>query len=74
MKRLLSLAVATMFVLSGSAFAAETATQPAKATTEQSSATLIRPVSKLSSIRNTVKLKKKLKTQQANLQLNKPLN
>ncbi len=39
MKRLLSLAVATIFVLSGSVFAAETATQPAKAATEQSSAT-----------------------------------
>ncbi|GKX51649.1 hypothetical protein [Budvicia aquatica] len=39
MKKLLSLAVATMFVLSGSAFAAETATQPVKAATEQSSAT-----------------------------------
>lgn len=39
MKKLLSLTVATMFVLSGSAFAAETATQPVKAATEQSSAT-----------------------------------
>lgn len=36
MKKLLSLAVATMFVLSGTAFAAETATQPAQAGTEQS--------------------------------------
>ncbi|WP_159567110.1 acid-shock protein [Budvicia diplopodorum] len=38
MKKLLSLAVASMFVLSGTAFAAETVTQPAQAATEQSSA------------------------------------
>lgn len=38
MKKLLSLAVATLFVLSGTAFAAETATQPAQSATDKSSA------------------------------------